>query len=79
MSLFLFLLLHFLKSQQDSCPSLYYLDAQGHISCPILSRLSRVITAGSFLCAVPQRPAHLISGTGEHYLWSHHSADFKGA
>ena len=30
--------------------------------------------AGTFLCAAPQSPAHLISGKGEHYLWSRHSA-----
>ena len=75
-SFFLFLLLYFLKFQQDSCLSLFYLDAPGHISCPILSRLNGVIAAGIFLRAFPQRPTHLVNGKGEHFYPSCHSAYF---
>ena len=67
MSFFLFLLLYFLKFQQDSCLPLFYLDTPGHISCPVLSRLNGMIAAGTFLRALPQRPIHLVSGKGEHF------------
>ena len=76
MSFFLFLLLYFLKFQQDSCLPLFYLDTPGHISCPVLSRLNGMIAAGTFLQALPQRPIHLVSGKGEHFYPSCHSAYF---
>lgn len=62
----------FLKCQQN--PSLNYLDVQGHISYPILCKLSRAMTtARNSLCISSKA-----NEKGQHYSWSCHSAYFKG-